>query len=153
MVVSLKRSYKFIWCNTPKRQGEVERDCNNYYRQKVFFLNFYLCTYFWLCWVFIAARAFLQLQRVGATLQLLCAGFSLQWLLLLWSSGSRACRLSGWGFRTLEHRLRSCGTRAQLLHSMWDLPGTGIKPVSPALAGRFFTTESPRKFQFNAHHT
>ena len=28
---------------------------------------------------------------------------------------------------------------------MWDLPGSGIKPVSPALAGRFFTTESPGK--------
>ena len=24
---------------------------------------------------------------------------------------------------------------------MWDLPGPGIEPVSPALAGRFFTTE------------
>ena len=29
----------------------------------------------------------------------------------------------------------------QLLHSIWDLPGQGIEPVSPALAGRFFTTE------------
>ena len=26
---------------------------------------------------------------------------------------------------------------------MWDLPGPGIEPVSPALAGGFFTTESP----------
>jgi len=26
-----------------------------------------------------------------------------------------------------------------------DLPHPGIKPISPALAGRFFTTESPRK--------
>ena len=26
-----------------------------------------------------------------------------------------------------------------------DLPGAGIKPVSPALAGRFFTTEPPGK--------
>ena len=26
-----------------------------------------------------------------------------------------------------------------------DLPNTGIKPVSPALAGRFFTTEPPGK--------
>ena len=26
---------------------------------------------------------------------------------------------------------------------MWDLPGPGIKPVSPALAGGFFTTEPP----------
>ena len=28
---------------------------------------------------------------------------------------------------------------------MWDLPGPGIGPVSPALAGRFFTTEPPGK--------
>ena len=26
-----------------------------------------------------------------------------------------------------------------------DLPGPGIEPVSPALAGRFFTTELPEK--------
>ena len=30
---------------------------------------------------------------------------------------------------------------------MWDLPGSGIEPVSPALAGRFFTTEPPGKPQ------
>ena len=28
---------------------------------------------------------------------------------------------------------------------MWDLPGPGIKPVSPALADRFFTTAPPGK--------
>ena len=28
---------------------------------------------------------------------------------------------------------------------MWDLPGPGIKPVSSALGGRFFTTEPPEK--------
>ena len=28
---------------------------------------------------------------------------------------------------------------------MWDLPGSGIKPVSLALAGRFSTTDPPRK--------
>ena len=27
----------------------------------------------------------------------------------------------------------------------WDLPRSGIKPVSPALAGTFFTTEPPGK--------
>ena len=26
-----------------------------------------------------------------------------------------------------------------------DLPNPGVKPMSPALAGRFFTTESPGK--------
>ena len=28
---------------------------------------------------------------------------------------------------------------------MWDLPGPGIEPVSPASAGGFFTTEPPGK--------
>ena len=43
---------------------------------------------------------------------------------------------------------------------MWDLPGSGTEPVSPALADRFFTTEpidslplslqgSPAAFIFN----
>ena len=26
---------------------------------------------------------------------------------------------------------------------MWDVPGSGIKPLFPALAGGFFTSESP----------
>ena len=30
---------------------------------------------------------------------------------------------------------------------MWDLPGPGIKPVSPALAGGFLTTAPPGKSQ------
>ena len=28
---------------------------------------------------------------------------------------------------------------------MWDLPGPGIEPMSPALAGGFFTAEPPGK--------
>ena len=28
---------------------------------------------------------------------------------------------------------------------MWDLPGPGIKPMSPALAGGYLTTEPPGK--------
>ena len=42
-------------------------------------------------------------------------------------------------------RLSSCGSRAQLLHGIWDLPRPGLEPVSPALAGRFSTTEPPGK--------
>ena len=30
---------------------------------------------------------------------------------------------------------------------MWDLPGPGLEPVSPALAGGFFTTVPPGKSQ------
>ena len=36
-----------------------------------------------------------------------------------------------------------------LLCSMWDLPGPEIKLVSPALAGGFFTTETPEKPERN----
>ena len=32
-----------------------------------------------------------------------------------------------------------------MLGGMWDLPGTAIEPMSPALAGRFFTTEPSQK--------
>ena len=28
---------------------------------------------------------------------------------------------------------------------MWDLPGSGIEPMSPVLTGGFFTTEPPGK--------
>ena len=43
------------------------------------------------------------------------------------------------------HGLSSCGTRAQLLHGLWDLPGPGLETVSPALAGGFLTTVPPGK--------
>ena len=49
-----------------------------------------------------------------------------------------------------KHRLQTCrlsnyGSRAQLLCGMWDLPRPGLKPVSPALAGRFSTIAPPGK--------
>ena len=47
--------------------------------------------------------------------------------------------------RLQTHRLSSCGSRAQLLHGMWDLPRPGLEPVSPALAGGFLTTAPPGK--------
>ena len=49
------------------------------------------------------------------------------------------------GSQALEHRLNSCGAQAYLVRGMWDLPGSGIKPMSPASAGGFFTTEPPGK--------
>ena len=51
-----------------------------------------------------------------------------------------------------EHRLQtcrlsSCGSRAQWLRGMWDLPRPGLEPMSPAVAGRFSTTAPPGKPQ------
>ena len=47
--------------------------------------------------------------------------------------------------RLQTRRLSSCGSWAQLLCGMWDLPGPGLEPVSPALAGGFSTTAPPGK--------
>ena len=44
-----------------------------------------------------------------------------------------------------ECRLSSCGSRAQLLRGMWDLPRPGLEPLSPSLAGRLSTTAPPGK--------
>ena len=52
------------------------------------------------------------------------------------------------GHRLQTRRLSSCGSRAQLLRGLWDLPRPGLEPVSPALAGRFSTTAPLGKPQF-----
>ena len=87
---------------------------------------------------------FLQLQRAGAallcgTLASHCGGFS---------CGAQAPvvhRLSSCSPHALECGHSSCGAWAWLPCSMWDLPGQGIEPVSPALAVRFLTTGSSGK--------
>ena len=56
-----------------------------------------------------------------------------------------ACWLCICSLQTLEHRLSGCSSWVWLLHGMWDLPRPGVKLLSPALAGGFFTTELPRK--------
>ena len=62
---------------------------------------FYKFIYFWLCWVFVAARGLSLVATSGGYSSLRCAGFSSPWLLLLWSTGSRLAGFS------------SCSTRAQ----------------------------------------
>ena len=64
--------------------------------------------------------------------------------------GARALGIVARGFSScgswaLEHRVSSCGARAELLRGMWDLPEPGVEPMSPALAGESFTTEPPGK--------
>ena len=52
--------------------------------------------------------------------------------------------------RLQTRRLSSCGSRAQLLPGMWDLPRPGLEPVSPALTGGFSTTTPPGKPHLSA---
>ena len=111
----------------------------------IFFFNFFFFFCLWLCWVFVAARGLSLVATSGGCPSLWCVGFSLQWLLLLRSTDCRRMGFSSCGSRALERRLSSWGAWASLLHGMWDLPGPGLKPVSPALAGRFLSTAPPGK--------
>ena len=73
--------------------------------------NFCFC-FFWLRWVFVAARGLSLVAMSGGYSSLWCVGFSLRWLLLLRTMGSRCAGFSSCGSRALERRLSSCGTRA-----------------------------------------
>ena len=109
------------------------------------YLSIYLFIYLWLRWVFVAARGLSLVAGSRGYSSLQCAGFSLWWLLLLQSTGSRHTGFSSCGSQALERRLSSCGARAQLPRGTWDLPGPGLKPVSPALADGFLTIAPPGK--------
>ena len=61
----------------------------------------YLCIYFWLRWVFIAVCGLSLVAASGGYSSLQCTGFSLWWLFLLQSTGSRRTGFS------------SCGMQAQ----------------------------------------
>ena len=49
------------------------------------------------------------------------------------------------GSVVVARRLSSCGAQAQSLRGMWNPPGPGLEPVSPALAGRLLPTAPPGK--------
>ena len=68
----------------------------------LFFLSFFKFIYlsfiyFWLRWVFVAARRLSLVAVSGGYSLLQCACFSLQWLLLLRSTGSRHTGFSSRG--------------------------------------------------------
>ena len=116
-------------------------------------LNFNFVFHFWLYQVFIAAQAFsLVAEREGPSLavvlRLLITAASLvaeHRLQGAKASVVKAHGLNSCSSQALEHRINSWGARAQLLFSMWSLPESGNKPVSPALPGRFLITELPGK--------
>ena len=105
-----------------------------------YILFMYVCMYVWLCWVFVSVRGLSLVvasgghssSRCGGHSSLRCAGLSLSRPLVA-EHRLQTCRLS------------NCGSRAELLRGMWDLPRPGLEPTSPALAGRFSTTAPPGK--------
>ena len=72
-----------------------------------------------------------------------CSGFSVWWLLLLQRTDSRDLGFSSCGVWTHSlglpgcraHGLSGCGVWTWSPCSMWNLPGSGIKPISPHWRG------------------
>ena len=83
----------------------------------------------------------------GWLLFLVVCGLLIAVASLVEETGSRCAGFNSCGSQALKRRLSSCGAQAYLLCGMWDLPGLGIEPVSPALAGRLLTTLPPGKSQ------
>ena len=93
----------------------------------------FLFIYFWLLWVFTAACELSLVVAIrgysqGAMQGLLIAVASLVVEHGLWAHGLSSCTLQAW-----------------LTFGKWDIPRSGIKPMSAALAGRFLTTAPPGK--------
>ena len=66
--------------------------------------------------------------------QAFCCGGFYCGIQALGQAGFSSC-----GSQALEPRLSSHGTWAYLSQGIWNLPGLGIKPMSPALAGGFLS--------------
>ena len=101
----LQRLHKFIFSPTVYRGSLFSTSLPTFviYGLFFFFFKFILFIYyFWLHWVFFATRG-LSLVTASGGYSLLCVGFSLQWLVLLRSTGSRHAGFS------------SCGTRASVV--------------------------------------
>ena len=68
--------------------------------------------FFWLHWVFVTVCRLSLVVASGGYSSLWCAGFSLRWLLLLRSTGSRRAGFNSCSSQALERRLSSRGTQA-----------------------------------------
>ena len=134
------------------------------------------CTYFWLCWVFVAAcgLSLVVVSRGYSVLQ--CTGLSLRWLFLLWTRtlGTWTSVVAVWGLSScalwaLELEGFSRGAKAQLLQlvgsrawaQLWYLGSVAPQHVEsswtgdqicapwthiPCVAGRFLFSVPPGKF-------
>ena len=99
--VDKRPSFEGHWesISYPKGKPGIRDLCSiNRGRGRLFFSFFNKFIYlFWLCWVFVATHRLSLVAASGGYSSLRCAGFSLRWLLLLWSMGSRHVGFSSCG--------------------------------------------------------
>ena len=132
------------------RKSQHQKCCIQMFKRKIklflsssnsFFNSIFVCAV-----SSLLCREFLEWLRAGAThhcaaqVLTVAASFIAKHRLYL---GARASVVAARG-------LSICGSRAQLLCGMQNLPRSGIKPVSSALAGRFLSTVQPRMFSSNS---
>ena len=104
----------------------------------------------WLRWGFFAAHRLPLAAVSGATPQCgarasHCGSFSRCRAQGAWTSVTATRGPSSHSSQALEHFPSRCAHGLCCLPQLWDLPGSGIKLVSLARQGRFFTTEPPGK--------
>ena len=103
--------------------------CDNY--SYLFLIYILIILFLFLCWIFVALHG-LSLVATRRGYSLVCG------LCTAEASHCRTQALDEWtsvvaAHGLSSHRLSNCGTWAQLLHSMWNLPGPRIEPMSPSL--------------------
>ena len=138
--------------------GAIEKPCHLTTFQEspcpLFFFFFFLNLFIFGCFgSLLLCAGFLQLRSEQGLLLVAVCGLLIVVAALccgaralgMWAAVVVTRGLSSCSSRTPERRLGSCGAQAQLLCGMWDLPGPGLEPVSPALAGGFLTTVPPGK--------
>ena len=105
--------------------NSIQKEKKNSSRVFLFFVLF------WLHWVFVAARRLSLVVVSGGYSLLRCAGFSLQWLLLLRSMGSRLTGFrscSTWASAVVARGLSSCSSQASLPAACGIFPDQGSNP-------------------------
>ena len=119
-----------VACGIFPDQGS--KPCPLYWQADSFFFNFYLFIYLFLALLGLrfCAMAFSSCGKRGPLFITVRGPFTI--------AASLAVE-----HRLQTRRLSNCGSRAQLLRGMWDLPRPGPEPVNPALAGRL-STAAPR---------
>ena len=117
-----------------KQNYSTEKSCTVLLPAAFWYDLIHLC----LCGILAAMHGFPQLCEVGTfscgARASRCSGFSRCGARALGHAGFGRCGTQGQQVHSqaLEHKLNSCGTWAELLHDMWNLPGPGIEPVTHA---------------------
>ena len=105
-----------------------------------------LKSFFWLCWVFVAACGLFLLVESRSSSLLWCVGFSLRWLLLLLSTGSRHAGFSSCSMQAQQ--LRHAGPRARglqwLQHVGLVIVARGLQSAGSAVVAHGFSCSEAR---------